>query len=218
MLKIDECACGELDRSCTQNLIKRVVAMSLRAEVRQLYKNLLHLGRDYPMGYDFFRVRLKRAFLRHQEETDPQQIRQLIERGNYVCKEIEALYMLRKYRTLNKRYYETNTSSLRSTKVAAAELKLCVFVAEHNLPVAILDHLPGLVANVCEDSSISGEIKCGRTKGTGVFRAVLELFLSSTWGVEASHQCVYNATLYLLGCHTPPAGMPQSTRWDATLH
>ncbi|KAF2351950.1 hypothetical protein FHG87_017293, partial [Trinorchestia longiramus] len=70
-------------------------------------------------------------------------------------------------------FVRPSTSSLRSTKVAAAKLKLCAFVVEHNLPVAILDHLPGLVANVCEDSSINGEIKCGRTKGTGVFRAVL---------------------------------------------
>ena len=35
-----------------------------------------------------------------------------------------------------------------------------------------MDHLRGLISNVCEDSTISKCIKCARTKGTGVFQAV----------------------------------------------
>lgn len=65
---------------------------------------LLYLGRNYPMGYDYFRSRLKTAFLRNKDETDPQKIQQLVERGQFVVKEIKALYMLKKYRTLKKRY------------------------------------------------------------------------------------------------------------------
>ena len=72
------------------------------------------------------------------------------------------------------RFLQAGTSSSsHSIKIAAAELKLCAFVAEHNLPIAILDHLPGLIANVCDDSNISKEIKCARTKGTGVIRNVI---------------------------------------------
>jgi hypothetical protein len=67
---------------------------------------LLYLGREYPKGYDYFRTKLKNSFLKHKHETDPEKIDQLIARGNFVIKELEALYMLRKYRTLKNRYYK----------------------------------------------------------------------------------------------------------------
>ncbi|XP_064465056.1 electron transfer flavoprotein regulatory factor 1-like [Ornithodoros turicata] len=78
---------------------------SLRSQVIQLYKNLLHLGRDYPKGYDYFRTRLKAAFMKNRDVQDPQQLSVLLARGQYIIKELEALYMLKKYRTLKKRYY-----------------------------------------------------------------------------------------------------------------
>lgn len=80
--------------------------MSMRPQVIQLYKNLLHLGREYPLGYEYFREKLKKAFIKNREVTDPEQIKMLISRGEFVIKELEALYMLRKYRTIKKRYYE----------------------------------------------------------------------------------------------------------------
>ena len=82
------------------------MASSLRSEVIQLYKNMYYLGRDYPKGADWFRTRLKTAFMKNKDETDPEKIKMLIARGEFVCKEVEALYMLRKYRTLKQRYYE----------------------------------------------------------------------------------------------------------------
>ena len=69
---------------------------------------LLYLGREYPKGHDYFRTRLKAAFLKNQDVTDPKEIEMLLARGEFVIKEIEALYMLRKYRTLKKRYYEND--------------------------------------------------------------------------------------------------------------
>lgn len=66
---------------------------------------LLFLGRDYPKGYDYFKTRLKEAFLKNKEVTDKVQIEILLTRGQYIIKELEALYMLKKYRTLKKRYY-----------------------------------------------------------------------------------------------------------------
>lgn len=65
----------------------------------------MHLGQDYPLGWDYFRPRLKAAFIKNRDVTDPVKIEQLIARGNFVVKEIETLYMLKKYRTLKKRYY-----------------------------------------------------------------------------------------------------------------
>ena len=60
---------------------------------------------------------------------------------------------------------QLKTASLHTKKVAAAELKLRAFVAKHNLPISILDHLPGLISNVREGSTISKSRKCARTKG-----------------------------------------------------
>lgn len=64
------------------------------------------MGKEYPLGYEYFRSRLKIAFMRNREVTDPQKIEELINRGQFLVKELEALYMLKKYRTLKKRYYE----------------------------------------------------------------------------------------------------------------
>ncbi|XP_012281916.1 electron transfer flavoprotein regulatory factor 1 [Orussus abietinus] len=80
--------------------------MSQRTKVIDLYKTLLHLGREYPKGYDFFRIRLKKVFQKNGNETDPEKIEKMLAHGNFVIKELEALYMLRKYRTLKKRYYD----------------------------------------------------------------------------------------------------------------
>lgn len=63
------------------------------------------MGRDYPRGYDFFRRKLKRAFEKNKEESDPEKIEKMLEHGNFVIKELEAMYKLRKYRELKKRYY-----------------------------------------------------------------------------------------------------------------
>ncbi|XP_056648731.1 electron transfer flavoprotein regulatory factor 1 [Diorhabda sublineata] len=82
--------------------------MSQRSRVIDLYKNLLHLGKDWPKGYNFFRERLHAAFLKNKDEKDAEKIEKLISHGNFVKKEIETLYVLKKYRTLKRRYYDNN--------------------------------------------------------------------------------------------------------------
>jgi hypothetical protein len=76
----------------------------LKRQVIALYKELLYLGRDYPLGYDYFRPRLHKAFISKANERDEDKIRQGIAQGEYVKKEIETLYYLKRYRTLRKRY------------------------------------------------------------------------------------------------------------------
>ncbi|XP_005725138.1 LYR motif-containing protein 5A [Pundamilia nyererei] len=82
------------------------MANPLKTEVFRLYKNLLYLGREYPQGVAYFKQRLKSAFMKHKDVTDPEKIKQLVARGDHVIKELEALYFLRKYRAMKKRYYE----------------------------------------------------------------------------------------------------------------
>jgi hypothetical protein len=47
----------------------------------------------------------KKAFARNKDEKDPEKIEEMIARGDYVAKEIETLYALKKYRAMKKRYY-----------------------------------------------------------------------------------------------------------------
>jgi len=77
---------------------------ALRHQVIRIYKDLLFMGREYPQGYDYFRTRLHKAFASQKNLTDEAKIKQGIERAEYVKKEIEALYYLKRYRTLRQRY------------------------------------------------------------------------------------------------------------------
>ncbi|XP_014672060.1 PREDICTED: LYR motif-containing protein 5-like [Priapulus caudatus] len=78
---------------------------SVRSRVIWLYKNLHYLGKEYPKGQEYFHDRLKAAFLKNKDVKDPEQIEMLLARGEYVMKELEALYKLRKYRAMKQRYY-----------------------------------------------------------------------------------------------------------------
>ncbi|KAF2685539.1 LYR motif-containing protein 5A [Lentithecium fluviatile CBS 122367] len=77
---------------------------ALRHQVIQIYKQLLFMGREYPLGYDYYRTRLHKAFASQQHLTDEEQIKKGIARAEFVKKEIEALYFLKRYRTLRQRY------------------------------------------------------------------------------------------------------------------
>lgn len=63
----------------------------LRYQVIRIYKELLYLGREYPLGYDYFRPRLHKAFSSKANLTSEAEIKKGIESAGYVKKEIEAL-------------------------------------------------------------------------------------------------------------------------------
>lgn len=46
--------------------------------------------------------------MKNKDVSDPEVIEKMIGHGEFVVKEIEALYMLKKYRTLKRRYYTEN--------------------------------------------------------------------------------------------------------------
>ncbi|KAG0290576.1 LYR motif-containing protein 5 [Linnemannia gamsii] len=77
-----------------------------RHRVIALYKQLSYLGREYPAGADYFHKKLKSAFIKNKDLSDPAEIQKRIDLGDYVCKEIEAMYHINKYRAMKKRYYE----------------------------------------------------------------------------------------------------------------
>lgn len=44
------------------------------------------MGREYPLGYDYFRPRCHNAFMRKATLTDPEEIRKGIEKAEYLKK------------------------------------------------------------------------------------------------------------------------------------
>jgi hypothetical protein len=65
---------------------------------------LLYLSRDYPQGYTWARTRLHSAFSSQAHLTDVEAIEKGIKRAEFVKKEVEALYYLKRYRALRQRY------------------------------------------------------------------------------------------------------------------
>lgn len=58
-------------------------------------------------------------------------------------------------------------------EVKEGELKMCMFVAEHNLDLSVMDHLPQLIRSVCPDSSIAKHFECGRQKTTQILSEII---------------------------------------------
>lgn len=63
------------------------------------------MGRDYPGGPESFRTKCHNAFLKNSQETDPEKITKMVQLGEFILKELEALYHLKKYRAMKNRYY-----------------------------------------------------------------------------------------------------------------
>ena len=99
------------------NSIKTLIQLKIYPYNLSSFKKLLYYGKDYPAGYDYFRVRLKKSFQKIQTLTNEKDIQNLISRGQFVIKEIEALYSLKKYRTLKKNYYDTIKDKAISVKL-----------------------------------------------------------------------------------------------------
>ncbi|XP_017736309.1 electron transfer flavoprotein regulatory factor 1-like [Rhinopithecus roxellana] len=88
------------------------MANSFRGEVLHLYKNLLYLGRDCPKGPHYFKRRLKNIFLKNKDMKNPEKSKELTAQGEFVMKELEALYFVRKYKAMKQRYYsDTNKTN-----------------------------------------------------------------------------------------------------------
>ena len=72
--------------------------------VRDLYKRILVVGRDYPAGLDHVRERAKAEFGKRAGLTDDVDIKRAIAYGRYMVKEMIGVVQLKKYRTMKKRY------------------------------------------------------------------------------------------------------------------
>lgn len=73
-----------------------------KSQVVNLYKNLIFLSRDWPTD---LRPQIKKAFVKNRDVKDPEEVRKLLDKGEYICREITATYSLKKYRAMKRRYY-----------------------------------------------------------------------------------------------------------------
>lgn len=71
--------------------------------VRDLYKKILLVGRDYPTGLSEVRRRAKEEFLKRRE-AEGDELKRAVSYGRYMLKEMEGVIQLKKYRTMKKRY------------------------------------------------------------------------------------------------------------------
>jgi hypothetical protein len=72
--------------------------------VRELYKRFLIAGRNYPQGLSFVREKAKEAFFQNRDISDEFLLNKAIVKGRYWVREINAISMLHKYRSVRKRY------------------------------------------------------------------------------------------------------------------
>ena len=66
--------------------------------------------------------------------------------------------------SVRKMVHSDNELSLHEFKVRRAEVKFSMFIAEHHIPIAVMDHLSPLVAQCFPDSKIASSFASRRTK------------------------------------------------------
>jgi hypothetical protein len=87
--------------------------------VRDLYRRVLLVGRDYPAGLDYVKVNWKKAFRKIdncpscyignlndslQTKACQQELNKAVARGRHMVREMEGVIQLKKYRAMKKRY------------------------------------------------------------------------------------------------------------------
>ncbi len=76
----------------------------MHPKVRDVYKRILFVGREYPLGLDWVRKKAKPWFRQNAHLTDEREILQKVHEGRFYAKEMEHVIKLKKYRKLSKRY------------------------------------------------------------------------------------------------------------------
>lgn len=70
-------------------------------------------------------------------------------------------------------FYDKQREHKIATEVKTAELKMVAFIAEHNLALSVLDHLPKFMSSICPDSEIAKKVKLCRKRGTRICKDLM---------------------------------------------
>lgn len=84
--------------------------------MRNLYRRIITVGRDYPAGLDYVRKRAKAEFAKRSEITDEIELKRAVNYGRYMVKEMIGVIQLKKYRSIKSRYQEPEPQQETSPK------------------------------------------------------------------------------------------------------
>ena len=77
----------------------------MHPHVRDLYKRILLVGKDYPLGLPYVKTKAKQQFYANAHLVkDRKEFQQAIVSGRWQVKEMIGVIQLKKYRTMNQRY------------------------------------------------------------------------------------------------------------------
>lgn len=83
--------------------------------MRNLYRRIITVGRDYPLGLDYVRQRAKAEFAKRKDIHDNLELKRAINYGRYMVKEMVGIIQLKKYRAIRSRYREPEPPSQKIT-------------------------------------------------------------------------------------------------------
>jgi hypothetical protein len=86
-------------------------ALLMHPLVRDVYRRLLWVGRDYPKGLPFVRERAKAAFRKNAAVSEEEELFRCVAAGRWWVKELVGVVQLRKYRALRARYGDATTGA-----------------------------------------------------------------------------------------------------------
>ena len=90
---------GGLGNSARQSVRRR-----MDPRVRDLYKRVITVGRDYPTGLSHVREKAKCEFFKRANLHDGLEINRAINYGRYMVREMTGIIQFKKYRALKQRY------------------------------------------------------------------------------------------------------------------
>ena len=90
---------GDFGNSARQSVRRR-----MDPRVRDLYKRVITVGRDYPTGLSHVREKAKCEFFKQANLHDGLEINRAINYGRYMVREMTGIIQFKKYRALKQRY------------------------------------------------------------------------------------------------------------------
>ena len=112
------------DKSCLLPFIYRGKEYIMHPLVRNLYKRIIMVGRDYPGGMDIVRRKTKEYFRKNSDLTESEDILRAVNSGRWYLKnEIIGVIQLKKYRAMKGRYYDTDTDDIKLPPLPSSNKK-----------------------------------------------------------------------------------------------
>ena len=100
-------------------------------------------------------------------------------------------------------------------QIIRAEVKMANFIVEHNLPLAVSDHLTPLVQDIFSDSMIAKKYASCRTKATSILNFAIAPHFRGTWFILLTVAICISVGVYMhvLVCERERERMSEQILW-----